>query len=151
MPIREAESALSQAGVEIGSHTRHHVDLAKIDEPTLLHDEVITASQDLEQAIGQKIRYFAFPFGQKCNLNPQVFESLKANGFAGACSAYGGLNAIGGDAFHLQRVHGDPMFPRLRNWLTYDPRLLALEPYQYANQPVAAAMPPTCPIEETVQ
>ncbi len=118
----ETLRAMVDAGVEIGSHSRHHPDLGLIQDPARLFDEVISATRDLEHAIGSKIRYFAFPFGQLENLNKQVFDLAREHGFAGVCSAYGGWNEIGGDAFHLQRFHGDPEIACLKNWLTLDPR-----------------------------
>ena len=51
------------------------------------------------------------------------------------CSAYGGWNDIGGDAFHLQRVHGDPVFARFSNMLTFDPRLANVAKYDYSIDP----------------
>jgi hypothetical protein len=33
-----------------------------------------------------------------------------------------------GDAFHIRRIHGDPDFVRLRNWLSFDERKLRQEP-----------------------
>ena len=43
-------------------------------------------------------------------------------GYDGVCSAYGGYNFPGDDAFHLQRYHADPSLLRLKNWLTVDRR-----------------------------
>ncbi len=133
LPTNSVESlrALSRAGVEIGGHTRHHPDLGKMTDESKLFDEVISATKEMEALIGQPIRYFAFPFGQRKNLNPTVFRLLRDHGFAGACSAYGGLNHIGDDDFHLQRLHGDPVFARVKNWLTYDPRIMNQERYDY--------------------
>jgi peptidoglycan/xylan/chitin deacetylase (PgdA/CDA1 family) len=114
--------ALASAGVEIGSHTRWHVDMGSIDDPARLTDELVTATHELEEAIGTRIRYFAFPYGQVENLNPTVFQMARDYGFAGVCSASGGFNEVGADPFHLRRIHGDPEMAFLKNWLTYDPR-----------------------------
>ena len=127
----ESLRALSGAGVEIGGHTRNHPDLGKIHDQEQLFDEVITASKEMEELIEQKIRYFAFPFGKFENLNPVVFKMLKDEGFDGVCSAYGGLNEIGADPFFLQRIHGDPMLARIKNWLSGDPRLKSVEKYDW--------------------
>ncbi len=134
LPTNTIESlrALDMAGVEIGGHTRTHVDLGKITSEQVLVDEVIGATRELEQAIGRNVRYFAFPYGQHANLNPTVFAMLKEAGFLGACSAYQGWNEIGGDDFHLQRIHGDANFSRLRNWLTYDPRMAKVDRFDYS-------------------
>ncbi len=127
LPVNSIESlrALDLSGVEIGAHARSHVDLGQVTDPDILFDEVIKASRDLEKLIGKKVRYFAFPFGRTENLNARVFRMLKEEGFLGVCSTLGGINEIGGDAFHISRLHGDPNFSRMQNWLTFDPRLVA--------------------------
>ena len=122
---------MADAGIEIGGHTRTHADLGSLTDPEEIFDEVITATREMEKIIGKKIRYFAFPYGQVENLNPTVFKLLKEEGFLGVCSAYGGLNEIGDDSFHLQRLHGDPNFSRMKNWLTFDPRLNFVQRYDY--------------------
>ena len=127
----ESLIAMSNAGVEIGAHTRSHPDLGKISNHDQLLDEVIWATHQMEKLIDKKIRYFAFPFGQVDNLNPSVFQLLKEYGFEGVCSAYGGFNHVGDDTFHLQRMHGDPNFSRMRNWLSFDPRLERVKRYDY--------------------
>ncbi|MGI9516718.1 MAG: polysaccharide deacetylase family protein [Pirellulaceae bacterium] len=118
----ETLRALADAGVEIGGHSRNHANLGSMDDPERLFDEVIVATREMERLIERPVRYFAFPFGQVENLNADVFRLAREHGFAGICSAYGGWNEIGGDAFHLQRFHGDPELARLKNWLTFDPR-----------------------------
>ena len=133
LPVNNIESirALSQAGVEIGAHTRTHVDLGKVTDPELLADEVILSSREIEDLIGKPVQYFAFPYGQRENLNHCVFSMLKQHGFLGVCSAYGGWNLIGDDSFHIKRLHGDPSFERVKNWLSYDPRVGFVKPYKY--------------------
>ena len=134
LPVNTIESlrALDLAGIEIGAHTRTHADLGKIECPKMLVDEVINSSREMEELIGRKIRYFAFPYGQYKNLNADVFAMLKAAGFLGVCSAYGGWNEIGDDSFHLQRLHGDPNMARMMNWLTFDPRIKKTKRFDYS-------------------
>jgi len=136
LPVNTVASlrALDQAGIEIGAHTRTHPDLGRVTCPVQLADEVITSAREMEKLIGRKIEYFAFPYGQVCNLNPEVFEMLRKAGFLGVCSAYGGWNEIGGNEFHIQRIHGDPDFARIKNWLTYDPRIKTVERYDYVSE-----------------
>lgn len=114
--------SLAAAGVEIGGHTRTHADLGKIANMPQLHDEIVGGRDDLEQSLGIKIRHFAFPYGLHKNLSVAAFQTAAKAGFAGVCSAYGGYNLPGDDAFHLQRIHADPQIVRLKNWLTVDPR-----------------------------
>lgn len=134
LPTNTVESlrAMANAGVDIGAHTRTHLDLGKATDPDLIFDEIVVATREMERAIGHPLNYFAFPYGQYCNLNNNVFKLLKQAGFKGVCSAYGGWNSVGDDAFHIQRLHGDPNFPRIKNWLGFDPRLAGVERYDYS-------------------
>jgi peptidoglycan/xylan/chitin deacetylase (PgdA/CDA1 family) len=124
--------SLAAAGIEIGAHTRHHADLGKITDEYELHDELVGSKHDLEEITGKPVRYFAFPFGQHKNLNPDAFAMAKDAGFEGVCSAYGGYNFAGDDPFHLQRIHVDDDLIRLKNWVTVDARKLAMaDRYEY--------------------
>lgn len=113
---------LADQGVEIGAHTRTHADLGALHDETALRYELLGSVSDLEHATGGPIQYFAFPFGLHANLNDTAFRIAHESGLKGVCSAYGGYNRPGDDAFHLQRIHGDREFLRLKNWVTVDPR-----------------------------
>ena len=113
--------AMAEAGVEIGGHTRTHCDLGRLNNPAKLYDELIVGGEELQQAIGRPVRYFAFPFGMRSNLNREVFRLARHFGYDGVCSAYGGYNFPGDDSFHIRRFHADDML-RLKNWTTVDPR-----------------------------
>ena len=77
------------------------------------------------------MRYFAFPFGLKRNLNPAAFRLAREAGYDAVCSAYGGFNFPGDDPFHLQRIHGDDEMARFKNLAFYDPwRQGRIERYQ---------------------
>jgi peptidoglycan/xylan/chitin deacetylase (PgdA/CDA1 family) len=136
LPTNSPESlvAMDRAGIEIAAHGRTHADLGKITDEQVLIDEVIASSLELEAILGRKVRYFAFPFGKTANLNDKVFGMLREAGFKGVCSAYGGWNEIGDDSFHLQRLHGDPNFERMKNWLTFDPRIEGVSRYTPQNE-----------------
>lgn len=115
---------LSQ-GVEIGAHTRSHADLGQVDNVATLIDEMVTARDELQDAIGGLVSYFAFPYGHPRNMPNQAFALARQAGYRGVVSAYGGYNFPGDDPFHVQRIHGDPEVIRLKNWTTLDPRKLA--------------------------
>lgn len=111
----------AEAGVEIGAHTRTHADLGRL-QGAALHDEFVAATHDLAAAAGVPVRRFAFPYGQRENLNPGVGRLADEAGLDCVCSAYGGYNWPGEDAFHVQRVHVSEALLRLKNWVTIDPR-----------------------------
>lgn len=117
--------SLAKAGVEIGAHTRTHRDLGQDCDTEVLRNEILGSRDDLQEILDRPIRYFAFPYGQLANLSHDAFQIARTAEFAGVCSAYGGYNFPGSDPFHLQRFHADPNLLRLKNWLTFDPRILA--------------------------
>jgi peptidoglycan/xylan/chitin deacetylase (PgdA/CDA1 family) len=119
---------LADAGVEMGCHTRSHVDFSKVHDFKMVRREIVDAKQELEQIIGQAVRYFAFPFGLPAQLTQAAIEVIHEAGFDGFCSAFGGYNLVGRDSFHIRRCHADPEFARLKNWLTFDRRKSAREP-----------------------
>lgn len=120
---------MAAAGIEIGAHTFTHTDLGQIEDPHVLQSEVVLAGAELARRVGRPVRYFAFPFGQRANLNARVFELARRAGYAGVCSAYGGLNYPGDDAFHLQRIGAPTSMIGLVNRLTGDPRTLRVPRY----------------------
>lgn len=117
----EQLKSLAQAGVEIGAHTRSHADLNSLKDEAELYDEIVTSGRDLEKALGHRVRYFAFPFGQHANLNARGFQMAASAGYEAVVSAYGGYNFPGDDAFHLQRLGVDDSMLRMKNCTTLDP------------------------------
>jgi peptidoglycan/xylan/chitin deacetylase (PgdA/CDA1 family) len=115
---------LAAAGVDVGGHTRGHVDLGAIWCPQQLVDEIAGCKRELEELIELPVRYFAFPYGQHANLSTAAFRVARSAGYDGVCSAYGGYNLPGDEPFHLRRIHADPEMPRFKNWMMVDPRKL---------------------------
>jgi len=137
--------AMAAAGVEIGAHTYTHPNLARITDRRELHREVVTAREELAGAVGRPVRYFAFPFGQQADLNWEAFELARQAGYEAVCSAYGGYNFPGGDAFHLQRIPGDDQMIRLKNWTTIDPRKVDTPRFAYEVPCEGGCRPGSCP------
>lgn len=115
---------MARAGVDIGAHTRTHADLGTTNDAAVLFDEIVAARDELADAVETAVDYFAFPFGKHANMSDQAFHIARQAGIRGVCSAYGNYNRPRSDAFHIQRIHGDPELVRLKNWLTLDPRKL---------------------------
>jgi peptidoglycan/xylan/chitin deacetylase (PgdA/CDA1 family) len=108
-------------GIDIGAHTRTHIDLGSITDQCKLYDEVVASGEELQGIIGKPVHYFSCPFGMPQNLNARAFEMAFEYGYEGVCSAYGSYNFPGDDSFHIRRIHADDMW-RLKNWGTIDPR-----------------------------
>jgi peptidoglycan/xylan/chitin deacetylase (PgdA/CDA1 family) len=115
---------IAARGGDVGAHTRSHADLGGVHDAECLVEEIVGCRDDLQRALGHPVRYFAFPYGRHENLTPNAFHVASQAGYRGVCSAYGGYNFPGDDAFHLQRIHADRDMVRLQNWLTVDPRKL---------------------------
>jgi peptidoglycan/xylan/chitin deacetylase (PgdA/CDA1 family) len=127
----EQLQAMAAAGVEIGAHSYTHADLARIIDPRDLCREISAVKTDLQNALGRPVRYFAFPYGQRSNLSPAAFTLAREVGYEGVCSAYGGYNFPGDDAFHLQRIAVDDDMISLKNWVTMNPRKIRTRRYEY--------------------
>jgi peptidoglycan/xylan/chitin deacetylase (PgdA/CDA1 family) len=123
--------AMAAAGIEVAAHGFSHVSFGQITEPRRLVQETATARRELEELLGRRVRYFAFPFGLRKNLSPEAFAAVRRAGYAAACSAYGGFNYPGEDPFHLQRIGPTENMCVFWNWLTFDPRKLYVPRYDY--------------------
>lgn len=123
--------AMAQSGIEIGSHGYTHADLGNVTDPAELHRQLVVSREVLEEQLGRRIRYFAFPFGQYMNLTSAAFEMAREAGYEAVVSAYGGYNFPVDDPFHLQRIHGDPQMIRLKNRATVDPRRTCTPRFRY--------------------
>jgi len=134
----------SDLGIEIGLHTRNHVDFSKVHSAEEVRSEIIDSKDELEQMIGRKVRYFAFPFGLPDQLTQVAIEAVYESGMSGFCSAFGAYNLPGRDAFHIRRFHGDPEFSRFQNWSTFDASKVRREPR------IRYFLPPSQSFAETV-
>ncbi|KAA5545162.1 polysaccharide deacetylase family protein [Roseiconus nitratireducens] len=119
---------MADHGVQIGLHARDHVDFATLTAPDQIDQQIRQGKDELEQLIGHPVRHFAFPFGMPAQLTRAAIAGVRRAGLASFCSAFGGYNLPGRDAFHLRRFHGDPEFSRFQNWVRFDPRKLRREP-----------------------
>lgn len=94
--LRELESA----GFVIGSHTRTHARLPELDAGEVA-DEVASSKRVLEDALGNAIRYFAYPYGLQ---NDAVRAAVVDAGYEAACSTVSGFNRSGQDPYLLRRI-----------------------------------------------
>ncbi len=63
-PLMDAHQAKAwiAAGMDVGAHTRNHVNLLKCDDATA-RDEIAGAKSDLERVLGTQVRSFCYPYG----------------------------------------------------------------------------------------
>lgn len=120
--------AVADAGIEIGVHSATHADFNRLIHRDELETEIIQAKADLEEMIDRPVSYLAVPYGLPAQMRPAVFELSRQCGLLGVCSAYGAYNLVGDDPYHIRRIHGDPDFIRMKNWLSFDSRKVTSAP-----------------------
>ncbi|MGZ5847654.1 MAG: polysaccharide deacetylase family protein [Ramlibacter sp.] len=103
--------AWSDAGLEIGAHTRSHADLTACDKATARR-EIAGSRHDLEQLLGTEIRSFCYPYGEH---RPEHVEMARAAGFATATTIVSTRACVGDDPMRLPRisVHLETTLPML--------------------------------------
>ncbi|OYY75091.1 MAG: polysaccharide deacetylase [Gammaproteobacteria bacterium 28-57-27] len=88
------------AGMEVGAHTRNHLDLTTLDDDTA-REEVTRCKHELEEASGADVRHFCYPYGR---FNPSHMHFVREAGYQTATTTQRGRAAIHGDFFALPRV-----------------------------------------------
>ena len=104
---REELSALAaEPRVEIGSHTREHVDLGEAGEEEA-YAELSASRAELEELLGREVVSFAYP---NCSYSPDCPRAAERAGYTSAvtCGARGALRP-----FELRRASPNPREGRL--------------------------------------
>ena len=71
---------LSEAGWEIGSHTRTHPHLTTLDDETL-HSELLRSREEVEERLGRPCPTIAYPYG---DYDERVVQAAAAAGYSAA-------------------------------------------------------------------
>jgi peptidoglycan/xylan/chitin deacetylase (PgdA/CDA1 family) len=84
--------SLRDAGFGVGSHTETHIDCgrAPLEE---VHRELVGSRATLLRELKLEKLIFAYPYGGRGNITPEVRRLVVDLGFAACLSAYGGANA----------------------------------------------------------
>jgi peptidoglycan/xylan/chitin deacetylase (PgdA/CDA1 family) len=88
------------AGMEIGAHTRHHVDLLTCDAARA-RDEIAGSRHELERALDGEVRNFCFPYGR---YREEHLDMVREAGFATATSCDSARAQAGADLLCLPRI-----------------------------------------------
>jgi peptidoglycan/xylan/chitin deacetylase (PgdA/CDA1 family) len=75
LTIEEARQIAAHPLVEIGSHTRNHYPLTRLDEARL-RDEVVANHEELNRLLDGKVRGFAVPFGFRGHRTPDIVRVI---------------------------------------------------------------------------
>jgi len=96
----EEASTLRKQGLEVGAHTRSHPSLPDLREQAIV-DEVAGSRSDLERALGEPVRVFAYPYGVA---GERAVECVRRAGFISACTTEPRLAQIADDPFLVPRI-----------------------------------------------
>ena len=88
------------AGMDVGAHTRRHLDLTTIDDTTAL-DEIAGSKKELESALDTEVRHFCYPYG---HFNDAHRAMVASAGYVSATTVRRGRAWPGDDVFALPRV-----------------------------------------------
>ncbi|HEV7467035.1 MAG TPA: polysaccharide deacetylase family protein [Candidatus Dormibacteraeota bacterium] len=91
--------AVVAAGMTIGAHTMHHVDLARVS-PSVAADEITRSRSVLQQLTGQPVDDFAYPYGI---FTSRVVAMVASAGFADAATTEPGARQYASQPFLLRR------------------------------------------------
>lgn len=111
--------ALQQAGQTIGGHTVSHARLTKIFPDELVF-EIAENKKQLEEVIGQKVIFFAYPFGDKQSFNQTVVDQVKKAGYQYGFTILPGFNKLKNNHYLLHRDSVDVNWSEgfLKMWLS---------------------------------
>jgi peptidoglycan/xylan/chitin deacetylase (PgdA/CDA1 family) len=86
----------------IGAHTVDHVRLR--DRPAREQQDTIAGSKRaLEQALGQAVPHFAYPFGRRDDFDDRSVDAVRSAGFDTACTTIPGTARSSTDPYRLPR------------------------------------------------
>jgi peptidoglycan/xylan/chitin deacetylase (PgdA/CDA1 family) len=92
---------LDGAGMDIGDHTAHHLNLPLLT-PAELQSEIAGSRAALERVLGHRVYYFAYPFGA---FNDAVVQEVRAAGLTMAYTTAGGTRESTTAPLTMPRIH----------------------------------------------
>jgi peptidoglycan/xylan/chitin deacetylase (PgdA/CDA1 family) len=92
---------LDRAGMDVGDHTAHHVDL-RLLTPSELQAETAGSRKTLEAVLGHPVYFFAYPFGA---FNDRVVQAVHDAGFTMAYTTAGGTTESTASPLTMPRIH----------------------------------------------
>ncbi|MGN6814804.1 MAG: glycosyltransferase [Solirubrobacterales bacterium] len=101
-PLLSVEQAreLRERGVGLGAHTRTHPELPAEDDEAV-REQVGGSRRDLEQALGDEVATFAYPFGL---FDERAVDAVDEAGFVGACTVEPRLVSLLDDPLRVPRI-----------------------------------------------
>ncbi len=92
---------LDRAGMDVGDHTAHHVDLRQLTA-SQLQSETAASRRVLQSVLGHFVYYFAYPFGY---YNSTVIQAVRDAGFTMAYTTGAGITESTATPLTFPRIH----------------------------------------------
>jgi len=92
---------LDRAGMDVGDHTAHHVDL-RLLTPAQLRMETSGSRRVLDRVLGHPVYFFAYPFG---DFNDTVLAAVRRAGFTMAYTTAAGITESSTAPLTMPRIH----------------------------------------------
>jgi len=109
--------AWHQAGMDVGSHTQTHANLAELTQEAAMR-QITQSKYELQQVIGDEVRHFCYPYGW---FKPEHEEMVRAAGYVTATSTRRGRVQAGDSPFSLKRI----MVARATNPLQFAAKIMS--------------------------
>lgn len=116
----ELESLAASSLVTIGAHTTHHELLAA--QPVAVQRATVESSRPaLEKVLGQKIRHFAYPFGDEDAVSDAGVDAVRRAGFLTALTTIPVQVTEADDRYRIPRIYvddwdGEGLLRELNRW-----------------------------------
>lgn len=93
-----------ESRVSFGAHTLTHPILTKVSIEKAGF-EIAESKRRLESCLNRPVLSFAYPNGEKDDINEEIKNKVKENGFLCACTTIFGNNYVNADLFELKRIY----------------------------------------------
>ena len=94
---------LCAMGIAIGGHSLSHRRLSHL-APDEQREEIVGSCRRIAEELGQRVRYFAYPYGTSSDYDDTSVQLVKEAGCDVACSNRYGYNVKGCGRFTLRRI-----------------------------------------------
>ena len=98
---------MAALGHEIGSHTVSHPDLGQSSDDEVRR-ELVESKRVLEERLGRRVRWFAYPFGGPGHFRPECLPLMYEAGYEGCVSAIDDFISTGTDYPIVPRYAAPP-------------------------------------------
>jgi len=101
---RKMAKELSERGFEIGSHTCTHPRLNRLGREEVRR-ELSDSRKILEDLIGKKMEFFAYPFGDDSTTDPEIQKLIAESGYKIGLMNITGINRDLKNPYYMFRTH----------------------------------------------